>query len=128
MKSLCSTYFINFLSGLQEKILSKNISQSRTFYNIIHHVYFKRHFMTIIGCTIVLSGSLSCLLCEPTSHQAVTFWGGLLAFVGMMSTSFANSILYLYIRYDIYTYTYIFSFINTHKNTRTIIETPTVNH
>lgn len=84
--------------------------------------------MTIIECTIVFSGSLSCLLCELTSHQAVTFWGGLLAFIGMMFTSFANSIPYLYIRYDTYVYIYIFLFINTHENTKTIIETQTVRH
>lgn len=48
----------------------------------------------------VFAGSLSCLLCDLASHRTVTFWGGLLAFVGMMSSSFANSITYLYIRYS----------------------------
>lgn len=43
-------------------------------------------------------GSLSCVLCELTSHRAVTFWGGLLASAGMMCSSFAGSTHFLYIR------------------------------
>lgn len=71
-------YFINIFSGLQEEILSKNISQSCTFYNIIHHLYFKHYLIAIIGCTIVFQGHyrvccVNRLHIKPW-HSGADFW------------------------------------------------------
>ncbi|XP_025190291.1 uncharacterized protein LOC112590904 [Melanaphis sacchari] len=74
----------------------------------VHKLEFENR--SVVGCrwipatfhlTFFIAGSLSGLLCKLISHRAVTFWGGLLASVGMMSSSFANSISHLYISYGI---------------------------
>jgi len=74
----------------------------------VHKLEFENR--SVVGCrwipatfhiTFFIAGSLSCLLCKLISHRAVTFWGGLLASAGMMSSSFANSILHLYISYGV---------------------------
>ncbi|XP_050054147.1 uncharacterized protein LOC114127998 isoform X2 [Aphis gossypii] len=71
----------------------------------VHKLEFENR--SVVGCrwipatfhlTFFIAGSLSCLLCKLISHRAVTFWGGLLASAGMLSSSFANSISHLYIR------------------------------
>ncbi|XP_050428933.1 monocarboxylate transporter 12-like isoform X2 [Adelges cooleyi] len=48
-----------------------------------------------------LAGPLGCILCEPSSHRAITVWGGLLASTGMFLSSFANSVPYLYLSYGV---------------------------
>lgn len=63
----------------------------------------------IILFHVAFLGSLSCLLCEILSHKSVTIWGGLLAFVGMMTSSLANSVPYLFIRYANRSYFHIWS-------------------
>ncbi|KAF0753004.1 Uncharacterized protein FWK35_00028919 [Aphis craccivora] len=74
----------------------------------VHKLEFENR--SVVGCrwipatfhlTFFIAGSLSCLLCKLISYRAVTFWGGLLASAGMMSSSFANSILHLYISYGV---------------------------
>ncbi|CAH1716167.1 unnamed protein product [Aphis gossypii] len=74
----------------------------------VHKLEFENR--SVVGCrwlpatfhlTFFIAGSLSCLLCKLISHRAVTFWGGLLASAGMLSSSFANSISHLYISYGV---------------------------
>lgn len=74
----------------------------------VHKLEFDNR--SVVGCrwipatfhlTFFIAGSLSCLLCKLISHRAVTFWGGLLASAGMLSSSFANSISHLYISYGV---------------------------
>lgn len=51
-------------------------------------------------CKIFSAGPLSSILSTKYSYRTVTLIGGTFAASGMMLSYFANSVTYLYVRYD----------------------------
>ncbi|XP_025417587.1 monocarboxylate transporter 14-like [Sipha flava] len=63
--------------------------------------FANRWILTTFDLMFYVAGSLSCILRELLSFRSVTILGGLLAFVGMITSSLANSVLHLFVSYGI---------------------------